>query len=61
MVLDFPTVLTLLEGIGLTEDPTISKFVPYLRAISTLSGGGRELGSEVQRFRLVLGLAHAGS
>jgi hypothetical protein len=61
MVLDFPTVLTLLEGIGLTEDPTISKFVPYLRAVSTLAGGGRELGGEVQRFRLVLGLAHAGS
>ena len=58
-ILDFPTVLTLLEGIGLTEDPTISKFVPYLRAASTLSGGGRELSGEVQRFRLVLGLAHA--
>nr|MBA3809556.1 hypothetical protein [Solirubrobacterales bacterium] len=60
-ILDFPTVLTLLEGIGLTEDPTISKVLPYLRAITTLSGGGREASPEVQRFRLVLGLQRAGA
>jgi hypothetical protein len=56
IVLDLPTLLTLLEGVGLTEDPAISKFVPYLRSISTLAGGGHQLSGEVQRFRLVLGL-----
>jgi hypothetical protein len=53
---DFPTLLSLLEGVGLTEDPSFSKFVPYLRSLTTLSGGGHDLGGEVQRFRLVLGL-----
>jgi hypothetical protein len=53
---DFPTLLALLEGVGLTEDPSISKFVPYLRATTTLDGGGREVGAGIQRFRLVLGL-----
>ena len=59
LIVDFPTLLSLLEGIGLTEDPTISRFVPYLRAATTLAGGGHDLGGEVQRFRLVLGLQQA--
>ncbi|HMH47967.1 MAG TPA: DUF3352 domain-containing protein [Solirubrobacteraceae bacterium] len=53
---DFPTLLGLLEGIGLNEDPTISPFVPYLRSLTTLTGGGRSLGGGIERFRLVLGL-----
>lgn len=57
LIVDFPTFLGLLEGVGLIEDPSISKFVPYLRALTTLDGGGRELGGGVQRLRLVLGLA----
>jgi hypothetical protein len=57
IVFQVPTLLSLLEGVGLTEDPTISKFVPYLRALTTVSGGGHELGGEVQRFRLALGLS----
>jgi hypothetical protein len=57
IVFQVPTLLSLLEGIGLTEDPSISKFVPYLRAVATVSGGGRELGGEVERFRLALGLS----
>ncbi len=56
MIVDFPTLLTLLEGIGLTEAPSISKLIPYLRSTTTLAGGGRELTGGVQRFRLVLGL-----
>ncbi|HSZ13488.1 MAG TPA: DUF3352 domain-containing protein [Solirubrobacteraceae bacterium] len=56
IIVDFPTLLTLLEGIGLTEAPSISKFIPYLRATTTLAGGGRELAGGVQRFRLALGL-----
>ena len=59
IMLDFPTLLSLLEGVGLTEAPPLSKFVPYLRSLSTLSGGGHELGGGVQRFRLVLGLQPA--
>ena len=55
-MLDFPTLLSLLEGVGLTEDPSLAEFLPYLRAASTLAGGGRALGGEVERFRLVLGL-----
>jgi hypothetical protein len=57
IVFQVPTLLSLLEGIGLTEDPAISKFVPYLRAIATVSGGGKELGGEVERFRIALGLS----
>jgi Protein of unknown function (DUF3352) len=53
---DFATLLSLLEGVGLSEDPAVSKFVPYLRASTTLSGGGKSLGGGVERLRLVLGL-----
>ncbi|MGO9490411.1 MAG: DUF3352 domain-containing protein [Solirubrobacteraceae bacterium] len=53
---DFPTLLSLLEGVGLTEDPSLVPLLPYLRAASTLAGGGRSLGGGVERFRLVLGL-----
>jgi hypothetical protein len=56
LILDVPTLLGLLEGVGLTEDPSISGFVPYLRALGTVSGGGHDIGGGVQRFRLVLGL-----
>jgi hypothetical protein len=55
---DAPTLLSLLEGIGLLESPGLSEFVPYLRALGTISGGGRTLGGEVERFKLVLSLHH---
>ena len=58
-ILNFPTLLGLFEGVGLLEAPSISKFVPYLRAGTTLAGGGRELGNEVERFRLTFGLQPA--
>jgi hypothetical protein len=60
LTLDFPTLLGLLEAVSLTEDPTISRLVPYLRTFTTLSGGGESLGGGVERFRLVLGLQHTG-
>jgi Protein of unknown function (DUF3352) len=60
LIVEFPTLLGLLEGIGLSEDPTVSPFVPYLRSLTTLSGGGKSLGNGVERFRLVLGLQSAG-
>jgi hypothetical protein len=56
LIVDFPTLLGLFEGVGLLEAPSIAKFVPYLRAATTLAGGGHELGGGVERFRLALGL-----
>jgi len=60
IMVNFPTLLTLLEGVGLTNDPAISGFLPYLRSATTLVGGGHSLSSEMQRFRLILGLQPAG-
>ncbi len=59
IAVDFATLLSLLEGVGLSEDPTLSKFVPYLRASTTLSGGGHSLGGGIERLRLVVGLQPA--
>jgi hypothetical protein len=59
IAVDFGSLLSLLEGVGLGEDPTISKFVPYLRASTTLAGGGHSLGGGSERLRLVLGLQPA--
>jgi Protein of unknown function (DUF3352) len=56
LIVNFPTMLDLLEGLGLTESPSIAKFMPYLRSLSTLAGGGHRLGGEVERFKLALGL-----
>ena len=56
LLLNFPTFVSLLEGIGLLEQPPVSQVLPYLRASTTLIGGGRQLGGEAARFRLVLGL-----
>ena len=60
VIVEFPTLLSLLEGVGLSEDPSVAPFVPYLRSLTTLSGGGKSLGNGVERFRLVLGLAGGG-
>jgi hypothetical protein len=59
LTVDFSTLLSLLEGVGLSEDPPVSTFAPYLRASTTLSGGGKSLGGGMQRLRLVLGLQPA--
>jgi hypothetical protein len=60
VLVEFPTLLGLLEGVGLSEDPTIAPLVPYLRSLGTLSGGGKSLGGGIERFRLVLGLQGGG-
>ncbi len=60
LTVEFPPLLSLLEGVGLSEDPSISKIVPYLRSLTTLVGGGKSLGGGVERFRLVAGLQQAG-
>jgi len=59
IIVDFPTFLGLLEGLGLSEEPSISKLVPYLRNLSTLAGGGSSPGLGVERLRVVAGLQHA--
>ncbi len=56
LVFQLPTLLSLLEGVGLTEDPTLSKLLPYLRSVTSIDGGGHALASEVERFKLVVGL-----
>ncbi|HXR27985.1 MAG TPA: DUF3352 domain-containing protein [Solirubrobacteraceae bacterium] len=56
LLFEVPTLLALLEGVGLTEDPTISKLVPYLHSVATIAGGGHALASEVERFKLSVGL-----
>jgi hypothetical protein len=59
VIVEFPTLLTLLEGVGLSEDPSISKVLPTLRSLTTLAGDGKSLGGGVERFRLVAGLQRA--
>jgi hypothetical protein len=60
VLVEFPTLLGLLEGVGLSEDPSIAPLVPYLQSLGTLSGGGKSLGGGIERFRLVLGLQGSG-
>ncbi len=59
-IVDVPTLLGLLEGVGLSEDPSVAPFVPYLRSLSTISAGGGSLGNGIERLRLVVGLQGAG-
>jgi hypothetical protein len=60
VLLEVPTLLSLLEGIGLSEDPTISGFLPYLRSITTVAGGTHRIAPAVERFKLLAGLRSAG-
>jgi hypothetical protein len=56
LIVDFPTLVSLFEAIGFTELPEVAPVVPYLRAATTLDGGARPPGGQVQRYRLVLGV-----
>ncbi len=56
LIVEFPTMLGFLEGLGLTQEPGISNLVPYLKSLGTLTAGSVTR-SGVQQFRLVLGLA----
>ncbi len=60
LIVNLPTLLSLFESIGLLEGPPISTFVPYLRSVTTIAGGGHELSNEVARYRLILNLQAAG-
>lgn len=60
VIFELPTLLSLLQSVGLTESPSLKPFLPYLHAVSTIDGGGHELGGGVDRFRIVLGLDQSG-
>jgi len=60
LTIDFPTLVGLLEAVGFSEDPTISRVLPYARTFTTLSGGSKSLGEGIERFRMVLGLQQTG-
>jgi hypothetical protein len=56
LIVEFPTLLGFLEGIGLTQSPSVSGLVPYLKSLGTLTAGAT--GSDgTQRYKVVLGLA----
>jgi hypothetical protein len=56
VIVELAPLLSLLEGVGLSEDPSIAKVVPYLRSLSTISGGGKSLSGGIERFHIVVGL-----
>jgi hypothetical protein len=56
LIVEFPTLLGFLEGVGLTQSPSLSSLVPYLKSLGTLTAGAASQGG-VARFRVVLGLA----
>jgi hypothetical protein len=56
VIVEFPTLLGFLEGVGLTDSPGVSSLVPYFKSLGTLAAGAASQGS-VEHFRVVLGLA----
>lgn len=55
LIVEFPTLLGFVEGVGLTQSPTLSPIVPYLKSLGTLRGGANgTLG--VTRYKILLGL-----
>ena len=60
LILEVPTLLALLEGLGLTEEEPIAGVLPYLRAATSVSGGAHSLPNGAERVKLVIGLAGSG-
>lgn len=56
LIVEFPTLLGFLEGVGLAQSESLAKIVPYLKSLGTLTAGATSQ-SGVQHFRMVLGLA----
>ncbi len=56
LIVEFPTLLGFLEGLGLTQSQGVSNLVPYFKSLGTLSAGATSQGG-TQHFRVVLGLA----
>ncbi|HEX3692783.1 MAG TPA: DUF3352 domain-containing protein [Solirubrobacteraceae bacterium] len=55
LIVEFPTMLGFLEGLGLTQSPSLASIVPYLKSLGTLTAGASGNGG-VQRYKVVLGL-----
>jgi hypothetical protein len=61
LLIEFPTLVSLIETLGLTQTAGISGALPYLQSLTTLTaGGGESLGGGVTRTRVVLGLSQTG-
>jgi hypothetical protein len=60
VIVNVTTLLGLLEAVGLSASPPVSKLVPYLRAVPTVVGGGKSLSGGIERYRLVLKLQKTG-
>ncbi|HEV3094588.1 MAG TPA: DUF3352 domain-containing protein [Solirubrobacteraceae bacterium] len=56
LIVEFPTLLGFLEGVGLTQSPSVSGLVPYLKSLGTLTAGATG-SAGTQRYKVVLGLA----
>jgi hypothetical protein len=56
LIVEFPTLLGFLEGVGLSQSSGVSNLVPYFKSLGTLTAGATSQGG-VERFRVVLGLA----
>jgi Protein of unknown function (DUF3352) len=56
LIVEFPTLLGFLEGVGLTQSPGLSSILPYLKSLGTLTAGATSQGG-IEHFRVVLGLA----
>lgn len=57
LLLDVPTLVGFVEGLGLSESPSLSGVLPDLRSLGELAGGWQQLGGSITRLHLVLGLA----
>jgi hypothetical protein len=60
VLLQFSTMVSFIEALGLGESPSLSGAMPYLQSLGTLSGGWQQLGGSIARLHLVLGLAGGG-
>jgi Protein of unknown function (DUF3352) len=60
VIVELPTLVGLLESVGLNQAPGISTIVPYLQALGTITAGGEQLGGGVKRSRVVIGLQPSG-
>jgi hypothetical protein len=56
VILDFPMALSLLEGLGIEENPSLAPTLGYLRSLGTLSGSVQGLGGAVLRLHLLAAL-----
>jgi len=56
IIVDFPMALTLLEGLGLQENPQVGQVLQRLRSLGTLAGAVQGLGNGMLRLRAIADL-----